>query len=80
MQGVRFHRLSVAGGDLIFACMKNLPSVPLPDAAELYALEHEARRLRAAEMARLFRVAAQRLRMRSWASERERTASCVTNS
>jgi hypothetical protein len=33
-------------------CMKNR----YPTAAELYALEHEARRLRAAEMARLVRT------------------------
>jgi hypothetical protein len=39
--------------------MKNLPS-NYPTAAELYALEREARRLRAAEISRLFRVAAKR--------------------
>jgi hypothetical protein len=39
-------------------CMKNR----YPTAAELYALEHEARRLRAAEMARLFRAGANRVR------------------
>jgi hypothetical protein len=37
------------------ACMKNR----YPTTQELYALEHEARRLRAAEMARLFRAAAE---------------------
>jgi hypothetical protein len=40
-------------------CMKNLPS-NYPTAAELYALECEARRLRAAEIARLFRIVANR--------------------
>jgi hypothetical protein len=39
-------------------CMRNLPLYRYPSAAELYALEQEARRLRAAEIARLFRVAA----------------------
>jgi hypothetical protein len=39
--------------------MKNLPS-NYPTAAELYALEREARRLRAAEISRLFRIAAKR--------------------
>jgi len=39
--------------------MKNLP-LNYPSAAELYALEREARRLRAAEISRLFRVAANR--------------------
>jgi hypothetical protein len=38
--------------------MRNLPLYRYPSAAELYALEQEARRLRAAEIARLFRVAA----------------------
>jgi len=40
--------------DPYIACMKN--RYPTPQ--ELYALEHEARRLRAAEMARLFRAGA----------------------
>jgi hypothetical protein len=40
------------------ACMKN--RYPTPQ--ELYALEHEARRLRAAEMARLLRAAVQGVR------------------
>ena len=39
-------------------CMRNLPLNRYPSAAELYALEREARRLRSAEIARLFRVAA----------------------
>jgi hypothetical protein len=39
--------------------MRNLP-LNYPSAAELYALEREARRLRAAEISRLFRVAANR--------------------
>jgi hypothetical protein len=38
--------------------MRNLPLYRYPSAAELYALEQEARRLRAAEIARLFRVVA----------------------
>jgi hypothetical protein len=38
-------------------CMRNLPLYRYPSAAELYALEQEARRLRAAEIARLFHVA-----------------------
>jgi hypothetical protein len=40
------------------ACMKN--RYPTPQ--ELYALEHEARRARAAEMARLFRAGAAAVR------------------
>jgi hypothetical protein len=40
------------------ACMKNR----YPTSKELYALEAEARRLRAAEMARLFRAAGAALR------------------
>jgi hypothetical protein len=40
------------------ACMKNR----YPTQQELYALEHEARRLRAAEMARLFRAGASAVR------------------
>jgi len=39
--------------------MKNLP-LNFPTAAELYALEREARRLRAAEISRLLSVAANR--------------------
>ena len=39
--------------------MKNLPS-NYPTAAELYALECDARRLRAAEISRLFRIVANR--------------------
>jgi hypothetical protein len=39
--------------------MRNLP-LNYPTAAELYALEREARRLRAAEISRLFRVGANR--------------------
>ena len=42
-------------------CMRNLP-LNYPTAAELYALEREARRLRAAEISRLFSVAANRLK------------------
>jgi hypothetical protein len=38
--------------------MRNLPLNRYPSSAELYALEREARRLRAAEISRLFRAAA----------------------
>ena len=38
------------------ACMENRYPIRYPTAAELYALEHEARRLRAAETARLLRA------------------------
>jgi hypothetical protein len=39
-------------------CMKNLLRHQYPTPAELYALEQKARRLRASEIARLFRAAA----------------------
>ena len=39
-------------------CMKNLLRHHYPTPAELYALEQRARRLRAAEIARLFRAVA----------------------
>ena len=42
--------------------MKNRYPTKYPTAAELYALEHEARRLRAEEMARLFRAGAKAVR------------------
>jgi hypothetical protein len=47
-----------AGRGLYIACMKNR----YPTTQELYALEREARRLRAAEMARILRAAAAALR------------------
>ena len=46
------------GAEPYIACMKN----QYPTAEQLHALEYEARRLRAAEMARLFRAASQALR------------------
>jgi hypothetical protein len=46
----------------------NLTRYPTPE--ELYALEHEARRLRAAEMARLFRAGIKAVRS---LFQRERT-------
>ena len=42
--------------------MKNRKVGHYPTPEELYALEHEARRLRAAEMARLMRAGANALR------------------
>ena len=47
-----------APGDPYIACMKNR----YPTTEELYVLEHEARRLRALEMARLLRAGASRVR------------------
>jgi hypothetical protein len=38
------------------ACMENRYSIRYPTAAELYAVEQEARRLRAAETTRLLRA------------------------
>jgi hypothetical protein len=43
-------------------CMKNLNFGRYPTPEELYALEHEARRLRAAEMARLAKAGADAVR------------------
>jgi hypothetical protein len=43
-------------------CMKNLNLGRYPTPQELYALEHEARRLRAAEMSRLFKAGAAAVR------------------
>ena len=53
MQDLRNDRLFVAGGGLIFQCMKKA-LFPLPTAEELYALEKRARRERAAYVAALF--------------------------
>ena len=47
-----------AGCGPYIACMKNLNPNRYPTPQELYALEREARRLRADEMARLFRAGA----------------------
>lgn len=42
--------------------MKNRSQIKYPTVEELYAFEREARRLRAAEMARLFRAGAEKVR------------------
>ena len=58
MQEVRFDRLCRQGATPILHGMKNLNSNRYPTPEELYALEQQARRLRAAEVARLFRAGA----------------------
>jgi hypothetical protein len=43
-------------------CMENRDQIRYPTSAELYAFEREARRLRAAEVARLLRAGAEKVR------------------
>lgn len=54
MREVRIDRLSPDAGDLILQGMENR-EYRFPTPAELYAIERAARRMRAAEMARMLR-------------------------
>jgi hypothetical protein len=61
MREVRIDRLSRDAGDLILQGMENR-EYRFPTSAELYAIERAARRMRAAEMARLLRSMAAALK------------------